>query len=140
MSDLARALLDVLDPSALMARAGLIPDAWQTRVLRARAPRVLMLCSRQSGKSTVASCAALHEVMYSPGSLVLLLSPSLRQSGELFRRVLDLLRTLGTAAPALDQQSALRLEFANKSRIVSLLGQEDATVRRVFERGVGRGR
>jgi hypothetical protein len=61
--------------------------------------------------------------------LVLLLSPSLRQSLELFRKVADLWRSLGRPVPtARGRENATRLELANGSRIESLPGTE-ATVR-----------
>lgn len=44
-------------------------------------------CSRQSGKSTITSALALHTATFCPNSLVLCLSPTLRQSSELFRNV-----------------------------------------------------
>ena len=120
--DLARAL----DPALLMADAGQPPDAWQQRVLRTEA-RLLLLCSRQSGKSTVTASLALHTALYQAPVLVLLLSPSLRQSQELFRKVLDVYRMIDETIPA-EQESALRLELTNGSRIVSLPGKEE-TVR-----------
>jgi hypothetical protein len=55
--------------------------------------------------------------------LALLVSPSLRQSGELFKKALDIHRTLGGPV-ATRAESALRLELANGSRIVSLPGKE----------------
>jgi hypothetical protein len=51
----------------------------------------------------------------------------MRQSGELFRKVLDLLGALGRPVPVVGE-SALRLELANGSRVVSLPGTE-GTVR-----------
>jgi hypothetical protein len=111
------------EPSRLMALAGLEPDLWQEKLLRSDAAQVLLLCSRQAGKSTVAAALALHTALLRPRSPVLLLSPSLRQSSELFRKVLDLFgdlgRPMGVAA-----ESALRLELANGSRVVSLPGDE----------------
>jgi hypothetical protein len=62
-----------------------------------------------------------------PASLVLLLSPSTRQSGELFRKVLALFHQLGRPV-AVTSECALRLELANGSRVVALPGKE-ATVR-----------
>src|SRR5262249_31641140 len=67
------------------ALAGLSADPWQSRFLRSPPPRTLALCSRQSGKSTAAAALALWTALCRPGSLTLLLSPTLRQSGELFR-------------------------------------------------------
>jgi len=124
---LARDIALALDPSLLMAEAGFEPDAWQERVLRSAAKRQLLLCSRQVGKSTTTSVLALHEATYRPGALILLLSPSLRQSQELFRKLLSVYHALPTRAPAV-LESSLRLELANGSRIVSLPGKED-TVR-----------
>jgi hypothetical protein len=50
-------------------------------------------------------------------------SPTLRQSGELFRdKVLRLFTDLGR--PLAVRQTALTVEFANGSRIVSLPGDE----------------
>jgi hypothetical protein len=69
----------------------------------------------------------LQAALLQPHSPVLVLSPSLRQSGELFRKVLDLFNALGRPV-AVTAESALRLELANGSRIVSLPGDE-ATVR-----------
>jgi hypothetical protein len=86
---------------------------------------MLLLCCRQSGKSTAAALVALHTALYRPGSLALLLSPSLRQSGELFRKVAGFYRTLAPVyTGASEAESALRLELANGSRIVSLPGSE----------------
>lgn len=122
-SDLAAAL----DPVLLARRAGIAPDPWQARVLRSTAPRILLNCSRQSGKSTTVAALAVHTAIYQPESLVLCISPSLRQSGELFRKVLGVYRSLGATEPP-EAESALRLELANNSRIISLPGSE-TTVR-----------
>src|SRR5262245_38151624 len=124
----AAELAYALDPVLFARRAGLEPDKWQADLLRSAARQLILNCSRQSGKSTVSSLLALHEALYHPPALVLLLSPSLRQSQELFRKVKDALAALGQEAPALAEESALRLEWANGSRIVCLPGKE-ATIR-----------
>lgn len=109
---------------------GIEPDAWQADVLTSKARKRILLCSRQSGKTTTTALAADYEAAYTPGSLVLLVSPSLRQSGELFRTCKNLYgnpdedRTL----PRIVNESALRLELANGSRIIALPGAE-STVR-----------
>ncbi len=83
-------------------------DPWQEDVLRASSGRVLLCCARQAGKSTVAALLALHTALYHPGSLILLLSPSLRQSSELFRRVAALYQQV-ESPPPVDAESSLRL-------------------------------
>src|SRR5438128_1084307 len=107
------------DPSAMMSLLGLPADPWQASLLASEADRVMLLCSRQAGKSTVSAALALREALYRPGSLVLMLAPALRQSQELFRKLIRFYRRLGRPVPA-EGESALRLELANGSRVVSL--------------------
>jgi hypothetical protein len=110
-------------PDRLLTAAGLSPDPWQEDVLCSQAGRILLLCSRQAGKSTVGAALALRAAMLRPRSPVLLLSPSLRQSSELFRKAHDLLNALGRPLGVV-AESALRLELANGSRIIALPGDE----------------
>lgn len=71
---------------------------------------------------------AIRELLTKPGALVLLLSPSQRQSGELFRaKLLPLWRALGSPLKA-RRPSRLELELQNGSRVVSLPENEE-TVR-----------
>ncbi len=122
--DLAMAL----DPCRLARAVGLENlDAWQEDVLRSTAPRLLLNCCRQSGKSSITSVLAVHTALYTPGALVLLLSPSLRQSSELFKKCIGVYRALGRPVPA-ESETALTLTLENGSRIVSLPGTEQ-TVR-----------
>jgi hypothetical protein len=116
-----------LSPVTLAAHAGFTLDAWQRDVLTSTAHQIILLVTRQGGKSTVSSIRALHRALYTPASLVLLLAPSYRQSKELFRKVKDALAALPFPAP-LASESALELEFTNLSRIVALPGKE-ATIR-----------
>ena len=116
-----------LSPVTLAAHAGFTLDAWQRDVLISDAHQIILLVTRQGGKSTVSSIRALHRALYMPASLVLLLAPSYRQSKELFRKVKDALAALPFTAP-LTSESALELEFTNGSRIVALPGKE-ATIR-----------
>ncbi|HSL82922.1 MAG TPA: terminase family protein [Thermoanaerobaculia bacterium] len=126
-SDLSQDLAFALDPVLIAREVGLDSDPWQERFLRQPANRTLLNASRQSGKSTVTGILAAHTALYDPASLTLLLSPTQRQSHELFRKALDAYRAIPTAIPIV-QESALRLELANGSRIVSLPGKE-TTVR-----------
>jgi hypothetical protein len=117
-----------LDRSAFARALGLEPDPWQAKLLRSAAPRVLLNCSRQSGKSTIAGVLAVHTALYDPGSLGLLLSPTLRQSQELFRKALAVYRSAGRPVPP-ESETALTLTLENGSRIVSLPGGKGHTVR-----------
>lgn len=120
---LAADLAMALDPVALSKAAHITPDPWQAAVLRSTAPRILLNASRQSGKSTTVATLAVWTAVYQPGALVLLLSPSLRQSSELFKKALGVYRALGRPVPS-ESESALQLHLESGSRIVSLPGTE----------------
>jgi hypothetical protein len=84
-----------------------------------------MLCTRQGGKSRTAAALALREALLHPPALVLLLSPTQRQSGELFKQhVRDLYGALGRPVATV-QETALTMELANGSRVVALPGEEE---------------
>lgn len=119
-TDLARAL----DPVLLARAAALEPDAWQADVLRSRARQIVLLASRQAGKSSVSALLAIDEALHRAPALVLLLAPALRQSQELFRKVRGMLAALGPEAAVFERDTALSLEFRNGSRIVCLPGNE----------------
>jgi hypothetical protein len=95
VASLAEDLKLALDRVSFAKRLGLEPDPWQEDLLRSTSDRVLLNCSRQSGKSTISGVIALHRALYHPGSLVLCLAPALRQSQELFGKVLGFYRDLG---------------------------------------------
>jgi len=101
---------------------GIVPDPWQQELLRSEAPRVLLNCARQSGKSTMAAILALHRALMLR-SLVLILAPAERQAKELFTKVTEAYRTLGHAIPA-ESYRKLGMELANGSRIEALPGTE----------------
>jgi len=124
---LATDLALALDPVRLTEAAGYTCDPWQAQALRSAASRQLYNVTRQGGKSTVAAVSAAHTALYTPGALVLMLSPSLRQSGELFKKAVSIYQALGRPVPAASE-TALSLTLTNGSRIVSLPGTE-ATVR-----------
>jgi len=109
--------------TTLSEAAGIIPDGWQTRMLESTASRILLNCSRQVGKSTTTATMSLYTALYEDDALVLLLSPSLRQSQELFRKCLEVYRALDKPVKA-KAENALSLELVNGSRIISLPGKE----------------
>ena len=117
-----RQLTHSLDP-VLFAKEALnfVADPWQEILLRTTAPQVILNNSRQSGKSTVTAIKALHRAVYVPDSLILLISPSLRQSKELFAKVAGFLKSL-QPVQILDEDNKLSLALENGSRICSLPG------------------
>lgn len=114
------------DPSKIM-KFGLEKEAdpWQTELLRKRPQQSLLLCSRQSGKSTTSAALVLYQAIFCPGSLILIISKAFRQAEELFRIV-----KFGSTN-ILNKDDILRenqttLELTNGSRIISLPGKEDS--------------
>ena len=123
MAQLRDDLRLALDRLTFARELGLDPDPWQEDLLRSSSERVLLNCSRQSGKSTVSAIIALHRALYHPGSLVLALAPALRQSQELFGKIAGFYRDLGRPV-APQGERKLPLELENGSRIITLPGSE----------------
>jgi len=112
-----------LSASLFAQTLGFKPDDWQKRVLDSTEKRIILNCSRQSGKSTTTSIIALHTAIYKTNSLILLVSPSQRQSSELFKKVMGFLKDLDTK-PRLIEDNKLSCSLSNKSRIISLPSSE----------------
>jgi phage terminase large subunit-like protein len=126
MREMAQALEFALlkhDRGEFARTLGVEPDPWQEELLRSESSRILLNCSRQSGKSTMSAIIALHRAIYYPGSLILCLAPALRQSQELFQKLSVFYQELGKPiAPVEDRKLSMALE--NGSRIVTLPGDE----------------
>ena len=120
-NDLAMAL----DAAAVMRCAGFVPDPWQIEYLRCEIPQILLLCSRQSGKSRATASLAAHKAFYTPGSLTLLLSPSERQSKEIFRKVKEVYNAVRPPIKPISDNK-LEYEFDNGSRVAALPGKEES--------------
>jgi hypothetical protein len=110
-------------PWKIMELAGLTPDPWQIELLKSKADRVLLLCSRQLGKSTSTAFVALNQAYLVPGSLILLSSKTERQAGELFKKITFYHHKLDLVPSSRDM--ALTLELSNGSRIIALCGEGD---------------
>jgi len=102
------------------------PDPWQANLLRSQSKYLILNCSRQSGKSTATAALAVWTALFDPG-LILLISPSLRQTKELFGKVSNFLKDLDPA-PEFVEDNKISCELANGARIVALPG-DSATVR-----------
>lgn len=98
-------------------------DPWQRNVLDSQKSYHILNCARQVGKSTVTAIKALHRSAYTPDSLVLLVSPSLRQSQEIFKKVAYYARQVADL-PDKIEDNQLSLMFSNGSRIVALPGSQ----------------
>ncbi|MGZ4865463.1 MAG: terminase large subunit domain-containing protein [Halobacteriota archaeon] len=127
LEQLSTDLSKSVNPIRFAQSLGFKLDAWQRNLLLSNNKRVLLLAARQVGKSTASSILALHYSLNNPDSLVLVLSPSLRQSGELFKCIIRFYRDAGRPVPP-ETETALALKMTNGSRIVSLPSNE-STIR-----------
>jgi hypothetical protein len=116
-----------LDATGTLWRAawGDEPTDWQRRaaaVARAGERDVLVLASRQSGKSRLAALVGVESVVAMPGALTVICSPSLRQSREMLRKARRLIR--GARIP-LARENTTTLELESGSRVLCLAANED---------------
>lgn len=112
-----------LDPVRLAKQVGMTADEWQADALRSDDERLLLNIHRQGGKSTTIAVKSLHRALYWPGSLVLIVSPTQRQSTELFRKILTFYRAIGRPVNA-EAENQLSLTLENGSRIIALPSSE----------------
>jgi hypothetical protein len=98
------------------------PDPVQQNLLDHPAPRLILCCSRQWGKSTVTAIKALHHAVHHPRSLVLVAAPTARQSGEWLIKTTALAQRLGLRTRG-DRVSRLGLLLPNGARLVALPGK-----------------
>ncbi len=111
-------------------RLGFDPNPLQELALRG-GRRGIVNCTRQWGKSTVAAAKAVHRAYCRPDSLILVLAPSERQSGELMRKAEEFVSRLGIKVRG-DGANEISIAFLNRSRIVGLPHNE-ATLRGFFK-------
>lgn len=124
MKPLSRFALEAYPP-LILERAGIVPDPWQAAVLDERAPQTLLNCSRQAGKSTTVAGMALQEARYcaDPG-LVLILSPSLRQSRLALKSVKKHYAAIEGIDPEDEEHTATVMDFGDGGHIEALPGTE----------------
>lgn len=103
---------------------GLVLDEHQLSILDPAIRRGILNCCRKWGKSTMIALKAAHFAAHRPGTTVLVVAPSSRQSEELLGIVARMLRDLGQ--PATYSQTKVTLK--NRSRILALPNQA-ATIR-----------
>ena len=114
-----------LDP-VLWAREvlGYHPDPWQADLLRSRSRKIILNCSRQSGKSTTCAALGLHESIYRRPSFGLVIAPSQDQSAELMMKFDEFRGAVELPSDYLSTDTKLAVKFANGNRFVARPGSE----------------
>ena len=118
-ADISRAL----DPVLLAQDAGVTLDDWQAAFISNIPRRAILNCSRQGGKSTAVALAALHTALFQPGALVVIFSPTQRQSSMLNRKILKYHHRL-SGVPRIRMENSQRVEFDNSSQCLVMPGTE----------------
>jgi len=103
---------------------GYHPDDWQANLLRSRSRKIILNCSRQSGKSTTSAVLALHESIYRSPSFVLIVAPTQDQSGELMLKFDEFRSAVELPSDYLSSDTKLAVRFANGNRVVARPGSE----------------
>ena len=114
-----------LDPCLFAQEVRLDPDPWQTTMLRTQRKRIILNCARQTGKSTITAASAEHRAIFFPGSLILIISPSLKQSMEVFKKICDI-RLLERYPLEMVEDTKTSCVYTNGSRILCLPGSESS--------------
>ena len=117
----------VPEPVEFARRMGFEADEHQAAVLRSTAKQGILNCTRQWGKSTTAAAKAIWQMVAKPGCLVVVASPSKKQSAELVLRAAGMVAKLGMRVRG-DRVYDVSMVLPNGSRLVGLPGRE-ATVR-----------
>lgn len=109
-------------PTELSKSLKIQPDPWQAVFMDDDNERIILCCGRQVGKSTAVAMRVLHR-MFTPESLVLIVSPTERQSKLLFATVKHFAHQID-GMPAAKEDTKLSLMLDNGSNVVALPGTE----------------
>ena len=103
---------------------GITPTIWQETFLRAPlGASILALTARQVGKTTTATWAIAHYMLFTRGSLSVVACPAQRQSKDAVRRVKEALIKAGAE---LTSDNVYEIELENGSRVLALPGSDDS--------------
>lgn len=114
---------DILSPELFANSVGIVLDPWQLSALKDSSPELILNCFRQSGKSTIAALKALYTATSRAMRTIVIISPTLRQSGEIYRMV-DQFYMCSSYSPLKVRDTLYSMELVNGSRIIALPGTE----------------
>jgi len=103
---------------------GFQPDSWQADLLRSRSRKIILNCSRQSGKSTTCAALGLHESIYRRPSFGLVIAPTQDQSSELMLKFDEFRGAVELPSDYLSTDTKLAVRFANGNRFIARPGSE----------------
>jgi hypothetical protein len=102
-------------------------DDWQREIMVSTSLATLLMCHRQAGKSHVVSLRAAYRAMFLKRR-VGVLSPTLRQSGIIYRRALTWLKRAGIKKFV--RETSIELELPNGGAVIAFPGDRpDLSIR-----------
>jgi phage FluMu gp28-like protein len=110
------------DDPVLFAKVvlGFDPFPYQEKLLRDNSKRIVACMGRQTGKTTINAIRAIHFAYCNPKTLVLIVSPSLRQSMIMFDRILDLIYSNPWLPKSVIRKTRTLIHLDTGSRIIAL--------------------
>ena len=120
--DIIRRLKKLRDDPVLFAEValGFKPFPYQQKLLQDESRRIVACMGRQTGKTTINAVKAIHFAYCKPKTLVLIVSPSLRQSMIMFDRILELIYSNPWLPKSVVRKTRTLIHLDNASRIVAL--------------------
>ncbi len=105
------------------------PFPYQVELLKNNSKRLLAICGRQIGKSTVAAIKLLHYALTHPKSTSIIVSATLRQSLETYSKVVSFIESSFIRGYVV-KLTKTQILFRNRSRIICLpSGRYGSTLR-----------
>ena len=126
--DVVRAIHEIrsgLDPVSYLSSIGWNVFPWQDAVLSDPSTRICIDGARQGGKSTIMSAVTCHHAKYYPGSLSVILAPTLMQAGEDMMKIKAFI-ACDRRYPKLVRSGAQEIQLLNGARILVLTASDDA--------------
>lgn len=121
----AKELAYSLSLSSYLESIGFHLFPWQKKVAECGKKRVILLCSRQSGKSTFVSSVPVHTAKYKKGSLNLVIAPTEDQAKEDMIKIKALI-SHDKNYPELIQNGQDVIKTENGSRIIIVIASDRA--------------
>lgn len=114
-----------LDPAAYMLSIGQNLFDWQIAVMRDTSRRIVIDGARQAGKSTIMSGIVCHHARFFPGSLSVILAPTLKQAQEDMGKIVSFI-ALDKSYPTLLKNNNEEIKLQNGARILVLTATDKA--------------
>lgn len=100
------------------------PRSFQKKFMKSEKRRVIVVTSRQVGKSEVTAVKAVWKAWLFPNQFILVLSPTIRQSQELFKKIKRNVTSKTVIYEDVIRMTQTEIEFSNGSIIKVIPGRE----------------